>query len=158
MAVHEQTRPARSSRRWAYVVQAAQVGAVLQVLCIALPLLDLGVFGTIDRHVREAYPNWGPADIAADRTAIAVYLVIVGALGMIGWFATIWAAKRDRGVRATVTTLFAVGMSVLAIDATLGGEHYDRIVPLWLGLTLLILPALPGVTALVAAWSAKPQR
>lgn len=155
MALQEQTR---RSQRWGYVVQAAQIGAVLQVLCIALPLLDLWVFGTVDQHVRDAYPNWGEADVSADRTAIIGYLVVVGVLGLFGWLGALWAARRDRGVRATVTTLFAVGMSVLLLDASMGGENYDQIVPLWLGLTLLILPALPGVTALVAAWTAKPQR
>jgi hypothetical protein len=153
LAKHGQT-----TRRWDNVRKAAQIGVALQVICIALPLLDLWVFGTVERHVQRAYPEWGPETVALDRNAIVIYLAIVGVLGLVAWLGTIWATKRDWRVRGTVTTLFVAGMGLLVLDAGLGGEAYDQIVPLWLGLTLLVIPALPGVTALVAAWSGQQQR
>ncbi|HEY8474255.1 MAG TPA: hypothetical protein VIL37_16685 [Natronosporangium sp.] len=138
--------------------KAAQIGAGLQAVCIALPLLDLWVFGSVERHVQRAYPEWGPDEVALDRNAIVIYLAIVGVLGLAAWLGTIWAAKRDWRVRGTVTTLFVAGMGLLGINAGLGGDAYDQIVPPWLGLTLLVIPALPGVTALVAAWAGRHQR
>jgi hypothetical protein len=149
MNVQNETR----SGRWQSVVQASQIGAGLQLVCIVLPLLDLWIFGSIERHVAAAYPDWGPAEVAGDRNAIVIYLVAVGAVGLLGWLVTIWTARRGRGVRATVTTLFVLGMITLITTAGISGGAYDQVVPLWLGLTLLFVLVLPGVTALVAAWS-----
>lgn len=134
------------------LTQALQIGAGSQVVCILLPLLDLWLFGSVERHVRAAYPQWGAAEIAADRTAIILYLVIVGAAGLAGWLFALAAVRRGWRERGVVTALFAVGLGVLILSAGAGGGAYDRIVPLWLGLTLLCLPALPGITALVAVW------
>lgn len=149
MDVRNKARPGNRQ----YVVQASQIGAGLQVVCIVLPLLDLWIFGSVERNVETAYPAWGPGEIAGDRNAIVVYLVTVGVLGLLGWLATLWAAQRGRGVRTIVTTLFALGMTTLIITAGVGGEAYEQIVPLWLGLTLLFIPVLPGIAALLAAWS-----
>ena len=148
MTVQDQVR----TRPWQQVAQAAWIGAALQAVCVALPLLDLWTFGSIERNVQGAYPRWDAAEVATDRNAIVGYLVAVGILGVLCGLGTVWAARRGRGVRATVTTLFTIGMLTLLTNATLGGEAYDRIVPLWLGLTLLAVPALPGLTALLAAW------
>jgi hypothetical protein len=139
-------------------MQALWIGVGLQLVCIALPLLDLWVFGSIARNVESAYPEWGADDVRLDRNAIVVYLVVVGVLGLVGWLGALWCAKRERWVRASVTTLFVLGMSVLAIDAGASGEAYDRIVPLWLGSALLVIPLFPGVTALLAAWVKAPLR
>ncbi|MEE2057792.1 hypothetical protein [Rhodococcus artemisiae] len=148
----------RTENRWTNVMQALWTGVGLQVVCIVLPLLDLWVFGSIGRNVESAYPEWGAGDVQLDRNAIVAYLVAVGGLGLAGWLGALWCAKRDRWVRASVTTLFIIGMSVLAFDAGVSGEAYDRIVPLWLGSALLIIPLFPGVTALLAAWVKAPRR
>ncbi|WP_201294697.1 MULTISPECIES: hypothetical protein [unclassified Nocardiopsis] len=73
MDVQNKTR----TGRWQSVVQAAQIDAGLQLVCIVLPLLDLWIFGSIERHVAAAYPDWGSAEIAGDRNAIVIYLVTV---------------------------------------------------------------------------------
>ncbi|ACQ82135.1 hypothetical protein Bcav_3893 [Beutenbergia cavernae DSM 12333] len=135
------------------VVQAVQVGLVMQLICLALPLLDLWVFGSVERHVRAAYPDWPSADVMADRNAILGGLVAVSLLGLLGWCGAWWSARSGRGVRAVATTLFAVGVTVLLSVAGLSGGAYDQVVPLWLGITSLVLPALPGLTAVLAAWS-----
>ena len=41
-----------------------------------------------------------------------------------------------------------VGLTV----ATLGGEPYETIVPVWLGTVTVVLPGFAGITAVVAAW------
>ena len=140
------------TRRWESTVRALRIGVCLQIVCIVLPLLDLWFFGSIEAHVQDAYPDWSADDVALDRNAIAVTLVVVGVLGLVGWFGALWAAARDRAVRATVTTLIALGMGTLMVVAGVGGEPYDQYVPLWLSTTILLVMALPAVTALLAAW------
>lgn len=148
MAVQDEVR----TSRWRSTAQALQIGVGLQVVCLLLPLLDLWVFGSVEGHVEAAYPEWDASEVAKDRNAIVIGLLIVGVLGLAGWLASLWAAKRDRGVRATVTTLFVLGMTTLATIAGAGGDPYDQYVPLWLGSTTLILLALPGITAVLAVW------
>ncbi|MFD1717303.1 hypothetical protein [Georgenia deserti] len=143
------------TRETRQVVQATQIGASLQVVCLLLPLLDLWVLGTVERHVQAAYPQWGPDNVSADRTAIVVALVAVSVLGLACWLVSMWVARRGRGVRATMTTLFILGTLTLLTVAGMGGGAYDQIVPLWLGLTSLVLPVLPGLAAVVAAWSGR---
>lgn len=141
------------TRRWSNVAKAAQIGASLQTVSIVLPLLDLWFFGSVERHVQNAYPEWGPGEVAADRDAICAYLVVVGVLGLGAWLAMYWSARRNRGTRAIVTTLFVLGLALVTVTTGMDGGAYARIVPTWLGVTLLCVPLLPGVTALVAAWT-----
>lgn len=148
MTVQEDVR----TSRWQSTSQALRIGVGLQVVCLALPLLDLWVFGSIERHVEAAYPQWDASEVAKDRNAIVVALLIVGVLGLASWLVSLWAARRDRGVRATVTTFFVLGLSTLAAIAGAGGDPYDQYVPLWLGSTILVLLALPGLAAVLAAW------
>ncbi|WP_262852860.1 hypothetical protein [Mumia quercus] len=140
------------ARRHRQVRDAAFLGLALQVLVTALPVLDLAFFGTLDAHVREAYPAWPDSEVAADRNAIAWGLVIIGVLGTAGWLLTALVASRGRAVRAVVTTLFVTGTCVTLYAATLSGDAYDLVVPLWLGIPTVALPLLAGVTATLAAW------
>lgn len=140
------------TNRWQRTTRALQAGVVLQVVCLLLPLLDLWFVGSIERHVEAAYPEWGPDDVALDRNAIAISLAVVGVLGLVGWLAALWATRRGKGVRATVTTLFALGMVTLLSVAAMGGEPSDPYVPLWLGSTTLLVLAVPGVAAVMAAF------
>ncbi|SEF16773.1 hypothetical protein [Jiangella alba] len=138
--------------RWRSTVQALQIGVGLQVVCLLLPLLDLWVFGSVEGNVESAYPQWDASEVTKDRNAIVVALLIVGVLGLAGWLVSLWAVRRDRAVRATVTTMFVLGMSTLATIAGAGGDPYEQYVPLWLGSTILVLLALPGLTAVLAVW------
>lgn len=148
MAVRNEAR----TSRWRSTEQALQLGVGLQVLCLLLPLLDLWVFGSIERHVEAAYPEWDAGEVAMDRNAIVIGLLVTGVLGLAGWLVSLRAARRDRGVRATVTTLFLLGLTTLATVAGTGSDPYDQYVPLWLGGTILVLLALPGITAVLAVW------
>lgn len=53
---------------------------------------------------------------------------------------------------SSVTTMFLRDLVVSAWVIGMGGGRYDRLAPLWISLTLFIVPLLPGVTALVSAW------
>lgn len=83
--------------------------------------------------------------------------MILGLVGLMGWLVALSAVRRRWHERGTVTTLFALGMGVLIVTAGFSGGAYEQVVPLWLGLTLLFIPALPGVTALIAVWQ-RPDR
>lgn len=148
--VHTADAPATS--RWRSTEQALWIGVGVQVLCILLPLLDLWLIGSVERHVESTYPEWGSGEVMPERNAIVIGLAVIGVLGLGGWLVSIWMARRDRAVRATVTTMFVLGMLTLTTAAGMGGEAYDQIVPLWLSSTLLVLLALPGVTAVLAVW------
>lgn len=148
MAVRNEVR----TSRWQNTARALWIGTGLQVVCLLLPLLDLWVFGSVENHVEAAYPGWDASEVAKDRDAIVVAVLIVGVLGLVGWLLALWAVRRDRAVRATVTTLFALGLTTLATIAGAGGDPYDQYVPLWLGSTILVLLAVPGGAAVLAAW------
>ncbi|WP_332719737.1 hypothetical protein [Pelagibacterium mangrovi] len=137
------------------LTQALQIGASLQVFCILLPLLDLWIFGGVERHVRAAYPEWTPDQVTTDRNAIIAYLVGVGFLLQLGWLFSLAAAHHGRRERAVVTTVFVIAMCWLTFNAGIGGGGYDNIIPLWLGLILLLVPALPGITAMMVVWQRK---
>lgn len=134
------------------LTQALLIGAVVQAALISLPLLDLWIFGSTERHVQAAYPGWGPAEVGADTMAIVVGMAIVGVAGVSGWLFALLAVRRDRRTRAVVTTLFIAGLTVLAFVAGYGAGPYDQIVPLWMGMTTLGVSAITGATALLAAW------
>lgn len=139
------------------LTMAVAIGAVVQGALALLPVLDLWVIGSIERHVRTAYPDWGSAEVNADTTAIVIGMVIVGIVGVAGWLVALMAARRRGSARRTVTILFVVGMTVLAVVAGLGGAEYDQIVPLWMGATTLAVSAVTGATAVLAAWWRTPR-
>ncbi|GAA1508806.1 hypothetical protein [Kribbella lupini] len=136
--------------------KALVAGLVLTALATAAPLVDLATVDNIGDHVRSAYPQWSAADVNKDRTAIAVYLVAVGVLGLAGWLTTLAGVNRGkRWARWVGTTLFAVGATVALIDMSIGGEAYTTIVPLFHG-ALGLLPAVAGVFAVLALWRTRP--
>ncbi|MFB7918408.1 hypothetical protein, partial [Streptomyces sp. NPDC056061] len=109
---------------------AMYVGLVLTALATLAPLLDIATVDTLSGHVRDAYPGWGPDQVAADRNAIAIYLVGTGVLGTLLWLLTIRGVTAGkRWARAVTTTAFAAGASVALLNLGLGGEAYDVVVP-----------------------------
>ncbi|MFF9347047.1 hypothetical protein [Streptomyces sp. NPDC014734] len=135
---------------------AMYVGLALTALAALAPLLDIATVDTLSGHVRDAYPDWGPDDVAADRNAIAIYLVGTGVLGTLLWLLTIRGITAGRRwARAVTTTAFAAGMSVALMNLGLGGEKYDVIVPYAYGMTTL-LPCVAGLVVLVSVWRHRP--
>lgn len=148
----------RSPIRRSTLVRTLWAGLAVQVVCTLLPLADMWVLGTTEDHVRSAYPAWSSGEVATETGAILSYLAGIGVLGAVAWLLAIWSARTGKGMRTIVTALFAVGMSVLLFTATAQGAAYDRIVPAWLGMTTLILTAVPAVLALIVVWTQRSGR
>jgi hypothetical protein len=128
------------------------LGLAVTALATIAPLVDLFTVDSIAGHVRDAYPTWPAGSVAADRNAIAIYLAVVGVLGMAGWvWAIILQSRASRRTRMISTGLFALSALIALTDLSVGGESYDRIVPLSYGLAGL-LPVLIGAVAVVELW------
>lgn len=151
------TTVATSRPRTRSVQRSLWAGALVQTLCLVLPVLDVIAFGTIARHVQATYPHWSDAEVTLDRNAIVVGLAIVGVLGVVSWIVAALITRRGRFLRSTVTTMFLVGLLTATTVAGTGGGPYERFVPLWLGVTLLIAPLIPSIIALVTAWRSAAQ-
>ncbi|GAB2529681.1 hypothetical protein [Paramicrobacterium agarici] len=134
------------------LTRSLYIGLALQILCIGIPLLDLLAFNTIESQVQAAYPDWSGDQVQLDTTAIAIGLAIITALGILAWAVALLVTRRGRFGRSTVTTMFIIGLCVAGSVIGMGGGAYERFAPLWISLTLFIVPLLPGLTALVAAW------
>lgn len=131
---------------------AMYVGLALTILATVAPLIDIATVDTLSDHVRDAYPNWGPDTVAADRNAMVIYLVVTGVLGTVMWGLSIWAVTTGRRrARALATTGFAAGAIVALMNLSLSGDEYDVILPYLYG-TLTLLPCLPGLAAVIHLW------
>lgn len=127
-------------------------GLALAVIGTLAPLLDMVTLDVLWEHVQAAYPEWGPELVAADRNAIAIYLVITGGLGILAWLGTIWGvATRKRWARAAVTTAFAAGVLVTLVNLTFTGGQYDLVLPALYRL-VTALPTLAGLVVVVQVW------
>jgi hypothetical protein len=60
----------------------------LTVLAAVAPLVDLVSTHSLEGHVRDAYPGWGQGRVNEDLTAIVVFLVSTGVLGIVCWLGT----------------------------------------------------------------------
>lgn len=128
------------------------VGLALTALAALAPLVDIATVDTLSGHVRDAYPDWGPQLVEADRNAIAIYLAATGVLGTLGWLLTTWAiTTRKRWARTATTVGFAAGILVALTNLGMSGEQYEVIVPHAYG-ALTLLPCLAGLAAVVSVW------
>ncbi|MEU4547340.1 hypothetical protein [Nonomuraea dietziae] len=131
---------------------AMYLGLALTILATLAPLLDIATVDTLSGHVRDAYPTWGQDLVAMDRDAIVVYLVVTGVLGTILWLLTIWAVMTaKRWARFAALIGFGAGALVALTNLTMGGDHYDVVVPYAYG-TLTLLPCVAGFAALISLW------
>jgi O-antigen/teichoic acid export membrane protein len=131
---------------------ALKAGLALTVLVTLVVLADLATIDTLTAHVRAAYPQW-PADlVAADRNAIAGYLIATGVLGAAGWLVILRGVARSRRwARPVATALFAVAALLALTNLGMGGAAYTVVVPYLYG-TLSLLPVVAGAVALVRMW------
>lgn len=145
----QRTRPAAARHP---AVRTMWIGVALTVLATVAPLVDLVTTGTIEGHVREAYPNWGDDLVGADTTAITVGLLVLGALGLAGWAVSIWATARSRRwARGLASTLFVLGAVVVLFLLTAPAGPYDRMVPVGIGL-ITALPCVAGLVTVAQLW------
>ncbi len=133
-------------------VRTLWAGLGLTVLATVAPFLDLVTTGTVEDHVRDAYPHWSDDLVHQDMTAIVVGLAVIGLLGIVGWLTSIRATARGRGwARGLSATLWALGTATALYAVSAPAEPYDRMVPIGLGV-LLLLPCVAGLWAVVQLW------
>ncbi|MGI5171096.1 hypothetical protein ACQEU3_42765 [Spirillospora sp. CA-253888] len=131
---------------------AMYAGLALSALAALAPLVDIATADTLSAHVRAAYPGWRPDQVAADRNAIAGYLAVTGALGVLLWLVAIRAVVTGRRwARTFATAALVAGVLVALTNLGMGGERYDVIVPYAYG-TLTLLPCAAGLAAVVSIW------
>ncbi|MFB4270504.1 hypothetical protein [Nonomuraea sp. GTA35] len=128
------------------VLAAMYLGAALTAIAALFPLVDQAVLAD---HLRASYPGYEPGAIDAAVSAYLVILATVGALGLIGWLSTIWAARAGKrwtpwlaiGLLAIALCIAIAGLTVRDVSGDVG------LAPLlgW----LLVLPCVPGVAAVV---------
>lgn len=126
------------------------LGLALTVIATVAPLVDVATIDTIWDHVRDAYPTWSDTLVGGDRTAILLWLVITGGLGVLTWLWTIYAvtARKRWASKATVTG-FLAGTCVALVNLTLTGGQYEIVVPTVYG-WMTLLPCIPGLAAVVS--------
>ena len=125
------------------------VGLALTVVALAAPVVDQLTAGTLAAHLRAVYAGSGVAAPAASE--VTAYLVGLGVLGALAWVATIRAARRGRRSAPVMAAAFLVLGAVLAVVDLSVTEYGRPILPAWLGV-LGLLPALPGLVAVVLLW------
>lgn len=130
------------------------LGAVITAVLALAPLVDINTVDTIGDHVRAAYPQWDDATIAADRGAIAGYLTGAGVLGVGGWLVTLWTTRRPGRGRWVAVTMLAMGTIVVLANLSLGGENYERIVPMPYA-AAWVVPVLVGAVACARVWRSR---
>ncbi len=123
-------------------------GAGLTVVAALFPFVDRTVLAD---HIRAGYPAYAPGEIDAAVTAYLVILAAVGALGLLGWAGTIWAAGAGkRWTLSLAVGLLVSGLCVAVAALTVRDTSGDVGLAPLLG-WLLVLPCVPGLAA-VASW------
>jgi len=142
------TRP--HSGRWVTGLTLLTAGAAATVVVAALPFIA-SFRAVLAAHVAAGYPAYSPEAIDAAVAAYTGILVTVGAIGLVGWIASAWAAYRDsRIARPLMAVLLALGLVVAVTGLTMRDTSGDVGLAPMFGWMLLGLCAV-GAAAL-AAW------
>ncbi|WP_154794787.1 hypothetical protein [Occultella kanbiaonis] len=145
------TSLARPGQRAA--LPALWIGLLLTAAVGVYALLDGSTTHVLADHLRATYPAFDDQDVQAGVAAYVTILLGVTGLGVVGWVATIWAARS--GKRWTVwpaATLLVAAVGVATVGlTTLDTSGEVGLAPLmgW----LLVLPCLPGLVAVVMLWT-----
>ncbi|HLU71783.1 MAG TPA: hypothetical protein VKZ82_06365 [Nonomuraea sp.] len=133
------------------VLALMYAGAALTAFAALFPFIDRATATVLADHIRAGYPAYEPGAIDAAVTAYLILLSVVGALGLLGWISTIWAARA--GKRWTpwlaiglLATALCVSIAALTTQDTSGDVGLAPLLG-W----LLVLPCVPGLVA-VTLW------
>ncbi|MCR6482978.1 hypothetical protein M8542_09110 [Amycolatopsis sp. OK19-0408] len=137
-------------------VQAALgTGLVLTVAAAVYPFADRDLLAG---HIRAGYPAYTGAQVDQAVSTSLVLLAVVGALGVLGWLATIGvvrAGKRWAPPAASVLLVLGAGvaLTVLLVRDTSGDTGFPAVLG-WAGLA----PCVAGVVAVGLMWTRRPAR
>jgi hypothetical protein len=133
-------------------VAAMCAGLALTVTATIVPLVDHVTANELADHIRAGYPAYTDARIDTAVTTYLVYLSVVGALGVVGWLATIGAVRAGKPwVRAGATTMFALATSIALFDLLVEDTSGDTGLPPllgWVGMP----PCVAGLFAVAFLW------
>jgi hypothetical protein len=130
-------------------VGALYTTAALELLCAAVPVVDLDGRGALAEHLQALYGPYGVA--VPDAAAVVTYLVAVGVVGALACLATVAMVRRGwRSARLWATAGLLVGLAVAVVNLAVS-EYGQPILPMWLGL-IGLLPSVAGVVAVILLW------
>jgi hypothetical protein len=131
---------------------AMYAGVALTVVATIVPHVDSATGNVLAEHIRAGYRAYTDARIDTAVSDYLVYLSVVGALGVVGWLATIWAVKAGkRWVRGGATAVFALAPSIALFDLLVKDTSADTGLPPLLG-WVAMLPCLAGRLAVGLLW------
>ena len=137
-------------------IGAMYAGLGLTVAAMIILYVDHATGSVLVGHIRAGYPSYGQVRIDAAVTTYLIYLSVLGALGVLSWLCTIWAAStRKPWARWVATALFAAGTSIAAFNLLVKDTSGDTGLPPLLG-WVGMLPSLAGLLAVIFLWR-RPQ-
>jgi len=132
-------------------------GLGLTIAATIVLYVDHATGNVLVGHIRAGYPSYGQARIDATVITYLIYLSVLGALGVLSWLFTIWAAStRKPWTRWVATALFAAGTSIALFNLLVKDTSGDTGLPPLLG-WVGMLPSLAGLLAVIFLWR-KPSR
>jgi len=105
-------------------IGAMYAGLGLTVAAVIVLYVDHATGNVLAGHIRAGYPSYGQVRIDSAVTTYLIYLSALGALGVLSWLCTIWAAS----------TLHHLGreheeaVGALGRDGAVRGRHEHRLV------------------------------
>ncbi|HWM73166.1 MAG TPA: hypothetical protein VNQ53_05470 [Nocardioides sp.] len=133
-------------------IPALYAGLALTVAATLAPYVDRASGNVLADHIRDGYPTYSPERIDTAVSTWLVILTVLGALGVVGWVATIWASRTGRAwSRPAATAAFVVGTALAATALLTKDTSGDTgLAPLlgWIGM----VPCLAGLVAVVLMW------
>ncbi|GAA2378795.1 hypothetical protein GCM10010170_085030 [Dactylosporangium salmoneum] len=107
-------------------------------------------------HIRAGYPAYAQERIDTAAGTYLIYLTVLGALGIVCWFCSIWAVGTGkRWARGVATLVFALSASVALFNLLVRDTSGDTGLPPLLG-WVGMAPCLAGLLAVVLLWSTRP--
>ncbi|MFF4772970.1 hypothetical protein ACFY05_08955 [Microtetraspora fusca] len=133
-------------------IGAMYAGLGLTVVAVVVPWIDLSTGNVLAGHIRAGYPTFAQERIDTAVMTWLVCLSVVGALGIICWFSTIWAASSGkRWARGVATLMFVLGLGIALFDLLVRDTSGDTGLPSLLG-WVGMLPCLAGLLAVALLW------
>ncbi|WP_157529949.1 hypothetical protein [Microtetraspora niveoalba] len=133
-------------------IGAMYAGLGLTVVAVIVPWIDLGAGNVLAGHIRAGYPTFTQERIDTAVMTWLVCLSVVGALGVMCWFGTIWAAGTGkRWARGVATLVFVLGSGIALFDLLVRDTSGDTGLPPLLG-WVGMLPSLAGLLAVALLW------
>jgi hypothetical protein len=146
-----------STRYTRSAIVAMYAGLALTLVAMLVLYADHATANVLASHIQAGYPRYGQARIGTAVTTYLIYLSALGALGILSWLCTIWAAStRKLWARWVATGLFAFGTSIALFNLLVKDTSGDAGLPPLLG-WVGMLPCLAGLLAVILLWRKLPQ-